>query len=182
MRLIIFRNYREDLQLSMKAYADCIAKELRKSKPNWEIIEYYPKSLLIRLSRKDNVISKIIDLINRYIYYPLQLKGAIEGDVYHIIDHANSLLMKYLNNNKVVVTCHDLIPLLMDTGYFKGIKKPFLALRIFKISMNYLSKAVKIFADSKSTKNDLVTKLNIDGNKIIYIPLGLFYSYKVFSK
>lgn len=182
MRLIIFRNYREDLQLSMKAYANCIVKELRRRRSDWEIIEYYPKSLLVRLSRSDNVISKIVDLVNRYIYYPLQLKGAMTGDVYHIIDHANSLLMKYLNNDRVVVTCHDLIPLLMDKGYWGRLRKPILALKIFELSMRYLKGASKIFADSMSTKNDLITKLNVNESKIIYVPLALFYSFNVFSE
>ncbi len=165
----------------MKAYADCIINELRRKKPRWDLIEFYPKCLFSSLSDKKNLFSKIIDLINRYLYYPYQAKGIV-GDIYHIIDHGNSLLVKFIDKNKVVITCHDVIPYLMAKGYFKGIKKPPLALKIFNISMKYLRRARYIFADSENTRKDLIEGLNVESSKLIAIKLASFYPFKKATK
>jgi len=161
----------------MKAYADCVISALRNKKPDWEIVEYYPSSLFYELSKKNNIISKIIDFTNRYIYYLLQVKRC-KADVYHIVDHGNALLIESLDRDKAVVTCHDVIPYLMAKGYFKGIKKPPLALKIFIISMRYLKRARLIFADSENTRNDLVEWLKMDKDKVVVVHSGSFYPYR----
>lgn len=181
MKIIIFRNYKEENQLSMKGYADSLSENLKKKFCQWEIVDYYPKFIKFNILNKSPLVRKFIDFFNRYIYYPFQIKGLI-ADVYHIIDHGNALFIKNLNADKTVVTCHDLIPLLLERGYFPDIKKPPLALKIFKISMKYMSKAKYIFADSSNTAKDLTEHLLIPKDKIIKITNSTFYPFKVISR
>ncbi|OGF59483.1 MAG: hypothetical protein A2Y62_01630 [Candidatus Fischerbacteria bacterium RBG_13_37_8] len=178
MKLVLLRNYKEEQQLSMKAYADCISAKLREKCKEWDIIDYHPKNLKFdTITNTLPIARKAMDLFNRYVYYPSQVRK-IQADIYHIVDHANSLFIKNLDEKKVIVTCHDLIPLLIEGGYFKNIKKPPLALKIFKSSMNYIKKATLIFADSENTMKDLYTVAGVQRCRIVKMPLAAFYPFK----
>ena len=177
MKIVLFRNYKEESQLSMKGYGDCISKKLKEKYPQWDIIDFYPRIIGRRDTYKSKDFQKIIDFINRYIYYPMQIKN-IKADVYHIIDHGNALFMKEIPSERTIITCHDLIPMYIDRGYFKKIKKPPFGLYVFKYSLSFFKKARYIFADSNNTMKDIIEVAKVREDKIITIPLAPFYPFK----
>ncbi len=181
MKIIIFRNYKEECQLSMKGYADCLSQNLKRKFPHWYILDYYPKFIDFKSAKNSLLLRKSIDFFNRYFYYPHQIKK-MSADVYHIIDQGNALFLKKLDPNRTIVTCHDIIPLLLEKNFFPGIKKPPLALKIFKISMKYIKEAKYIFADSENTANDLLKYCLIPKEKIIKIINSTFYPFQKLPK
>jgi len=101
---------------------------------------------------------------SRYLKYPFLARNK-QGQINHVTDQLNTHLLRILDPNKTVVTCHDLIPLEYE-------EDP-IALKVFKWNIGFLSKAAKIIADSQSTKNDIIKFLNIPQEKITVVYLGV---------
>lgn len=78
------------------------------------------------------------------------------------------------NEAPVIVTVHDVTPLVMSDRYPKGVKG---SINLFKQWLS-LRKADAIITDSESSKNDISRVLRIDSTKIFVIPLAVGDIYK----
>lgn len=95
-----------------------------------------------------------------YFLYPFYLKLKIKKDtIKHITAQKNAFVLNFINPEKSIVTCHDIIPYIFYK--FKGIRR-----FLFDLSVKGMKKADKIIAVSESTKNDLINYLNIPKEKI----------------
>jgi glycosyltransferase involved in cell wall biosynthesis len=96
------------------------------------------------------------------------------GDVNHITDHSYGLLALFLDANKTVVTCHDLIPLEYN--------KQSSALGKIRFWLNILAmkKAKNIVAVSESTKKAILKYLDHKG-KITVIYNGVDSTFRPLS-
>lgn len=150
MRVVLFRDLKEENWLSMNRYADALASELR-------VDEF--------------VVPKVLNLyLTRYLYYPLKARNQ-QGNVNHIVDHSYGHLAYSLDSKKTVITCHDLNPLKHEESW--------LNLQLFKYSLGGLKRAAKVIADSEATKKDLIKFLGIPPDKIKVIPLGVGEKFRV---
>lgn len=91
--------------------------------------------------------------------------------------HGLKGVVPYFGNFKKITTIHDLIPIVHpESMKFKDyIYWNF----IFPI---YLKKADRIICSSKSTQNDLLSKFNVNEDKIILVYLGISNNFKTQTK
>lgn len=108
---------------------------------------------------------------SRYLLYPKLLKGEGKRQIYHILDHGNSWLIRYLDPARTVVTCHDLIPLILR---HRGESLwPWVSGRLFRHAVSGIAQAAAILTNSSCTRNDLISRLGIPPDRIHVVPLGL---------
>ena len=86
-------------------------------------------------------------------------------------------LVAGLDPRRTVVTCHDLILIVLASGRIGGSRVPLVALQIFRISLELMKRAAIVVADSTQTKRDLVHFTHIDPAKVIVIHPGLNQSF-----
>ena len=137
-KVLIIGNIKEDHSKSMHVYLE-------------EILRYLSNVDVISPS------TKIRPSLYKIFIYPLKISKAY--DVYHILDHSYGNLAYILPKNKLVITCHDLIPLKIE-----GIK--FRARLSFKYYISGLRRARIILARSEATKKDIIKLLKIPEKRI----------------
>ena len=114
---------------------------------------------------------------SRYIAYPRSLKRR-EAGVFHILDHGYAQLIRYLDTDRTVVTCHDLIPLLAAEGVIPIDVSPIVA-RTFRMRVACLSRARTVIVDSQATKATLEQYTSVQSDRIVVIPLGVNSTFRV---
>jgi len=119
---------------------------------------------------KNRYLAALQGYRNRHWRYPSLLKPP-PADLYHILDHSYAHLLARLPPEKTVITCHDLMPLMVE-GYENSLGGK-LSLASFRHSVSYLHKARHILADSGATKEALTEMLDLTGQKITVVPLGV---------
>ena len=169
----IFRNFLEDNRRSMENYANQLQKILKDN-----------------LKLKLRIITPRMSITNslrfsRYFSYPIIAKKISNEPLSknivqfnHIIEDGYAHLLKNLDNNKTVITVHDLIPLILWKKNLLKRKPPLLYL----YSLSYLKKAKYIFADSLNTKRDIIKYCNCKPDKIFVVYLGYKKNFKKFSE
>ena len=101
----------------------------------------------------------------------------LDADVAHVVDHGQGYLVAGLDARRTVVTCHDLILLVLAAGRIGTTRVPPIALQLFRISLELMKRAAIVVADSTQTKRDLVDFIHIDPDKIDRDPPGLNQSF-----
>lgn len=106
----------------------------------------------------------LIRLLYIYLFYPFKVFFSIykSHEIIHINSQGYAHLAYFLPKDKLIITCCDLIPLII-----KG--KNFIYNNLMTYTFSGLKKASKIISISNSTKNDLVRYLHIPEEKIIVI-------------
>ncbi len=169
MRIALFLNLIDQkwTSLSMERYGVELRKNLDKiRKSDDDLISFQPsipKALTYLPPRWRYQLS-------RFYYYPFYAQRH-EGNVNHITDHSFAQVSQFLDHEKTVVTCHDLIPLKFLPDGTRVEKDP-LSLNLFKKSVSYLKEVKCIIVDSEATKKDLLSMLDISPKKIKVIYLG----------
>lgn len=107
---------------------------------------------------------------DRHIRSPSLLKPA-PADIYHILDHSYAHLLSRLPARKTIVTCHDLMPLMVE-GYQRSWGGK-LSLASFRHSVSYLLKARHVITDSVATQKALMEMLSLPEENITVVPLGV---------
>ena len=156
----------------MLRYEIELGKALR-SKPGmgWEFgdVSAVPTGLTKNL--RQTLGHRATTALVRYIEYPLKA-ARLKADVFHILDHGYSNLLSWLDSRRSVVTCHDLIPLLISR---KVLDVP-MASHIgwsFLFKMQFMKRAAYIITDSESTRRDILKYLRIKPERVVAIPLGV---------
>jgi glycosyltransferase involved in cell wall biosynthesis len=107
----------------------------------------------------------------RYIAYPRSIRGRTAG-AFHILDHGYSQLIGSLDQERTVITCHDVIPLLASEGVIP-IDVPATVARTFRLRMTYLAKARVVIAISVATRDTLERYTPVPHDRIVVIPYGI---------
>ena len=140
-------------------------KEIRKRLENIKLnlIEYTPSKISVP------GLSFMARSARRFLWLPCQLKRKVKKDnITHLTSEDFAYLLNFLKFKKVIVTCHDLIPL----AYEKRHRSPFL-----KLNISGLKKADRIITVSKFSKNDIVKYLGYPENKIDVINDAVDHSH-----
>lgn len=140
IKVLILGNIKEDNSQSMKIYGKFLKK-------------IFPKAKLFEPSA-----NKIYVKIFKNFIYPFIIPKGY--DIYHIIDQSYSHLAYFIPKEKIVITCHDLIPLIFPEKISKK------GLISFKYYISGMKRAKKIIADSTCTKEDIIKILRIEKDKI----------------
>ncbi|MDO8730137.1 MAG: glycosyltransferase, partial [Candidatus Omnitrophota bacterium] len=168
-RILLLGNDPADAQWSMLEYGEQLHRALTTlSGGNPRIILRAPDSRWwIRRGRFSRAAGMYL---SRYLLYPRLLRGETAGPA-HILDHGNAWLIRFLDPARTVISCHDLIPLVLQTwkkSYF-----PWFSERAFREALSGLSRAARILTISECTKKDIVERLGCDPGRISVAPMGI---------
>lgn len=168
MEIRILKDFLEDKRVSMENYAEQLNLFIGNQ------IEFNVKSFTPRIS---DFIGSLplsdanIMRIARFFLYPRQI-NKFHADIFHIVDHGYSHLLKGLPSQKTVVTVHDLIPLLAYKGLVPGMQyrhRPYFV----EYSLSFLKKAALVVAVSESTRGDVIKHLGCRPDKVCVVYNGL---------
>lgn len=155
---------------SMDVYADGLISGLKSVRPNWTISEYHPAIKFIS-PEKFRWFDGVKKYQEQYWRYPSELSH-IEADVFHIIDHSDGYLSRWLRRTERlnVVTCHDLINL-AQPDVFKGCARfPWMSMALWKWAVEGMHQADRVITVSAYTKQDTIKYLGIADQNITVIP------------
>ncbi len=169
-KILLLRDFVEDKRISMEIYADTLYDILRSNySQTYEVEEFTPKT--------PKWLQGIHGMrFSRYVLYPLQIIGK-KADIFHIIEPGYAHLVLFLNPRKTVVTVHGLLPILLWKNRIPEITsahKPLLIAFTFTV----LKKVKYIISVSQNVKDDLVSVLGFDPDRITVIPNGLGSQFK----
>jgi glycosyltransferase involved in cell wall biosynthesis len=108
----------------------------------------------------------------RFVRAPGALKG-LRADVVHLVDHAHGHLVGAAGPGRTVVSCHDLILLLLAAGRLRTAHRDRLGTASFRYSTSFLSRAAAVIADSERTARDALELLQLDPARVHVIAPGL---------
>ncbi|HEY7375551.1 MAG TPA: glycosyltransferase family 1 protein [Polyangia bacterium] len=171
LRVTLLHNYRDEQQQSMRLYAERLGAALHRRGVSISRVRA-PGVVPERWQQRSATWAKIDTYAGRYAVYP-RLVRKLEADVVHIVDHGQSYLLGDLDARRTVVTCHDLILLALARGRIGASKIPRVALQVFRVMMEFIKRAARVVADSRQTRDDLVTLVGIDPARITVIHPGL---------
>jgi glycosyltransferase involved in cell wall biosynthesis len=177
LRVAVLHNYRDQQQPSMRLYAERLGEALLRR--GVEITRIRPASVVPQEWRERSPAwNKIDGYAGRFAVYPRLVRG-LNPDVVHVVDHGQGYLVHSLDERRTVVTCHDVILLVLASGRIGSSRVPPVALQLLRISLEIMKRAAMVVADSTQTKRDLITLVGIDPGKVTVIHPGLNQSFAV---
>lgn len=173
----VLHNYRDQQQPSMRLYAERLGEALLRR--GVDVTRVRPASVVPEEWRaRSPTWNKIDGYVGRFAVYPRLVRG-LNSDVVHVVDHGQGYLVRNLDARRTVVTCHDVILLVLASGRIGASRVPPVALQLFRISLEMMKRAAMVVADSMQTRRDLVTLVGIDPGKVTVIHPGLNQSFAV---
>jgi glycosyltransferase involved in cell wall biosynthesis len=175
LRVCLLHNYREARQMSMKLYAEKLGDALARLDVDLERVrpwDFLPSRLL-----RGGLIEKLDSYAGRFLALP-RLARKLQADVFHIVDHGQGYLVNSLDPGRTVVTCHDLILLLLAAGRVRADFNPPLATAVLRRSVTAMSRARRIIAVSEQTKSDLAEFAGVDPKRVTVVYSGLNYPFR----
>lgn len=177
MRVAIIRR-EEKVAFSMDVYTDNLVAELKKVRPDWDIVEISPQLWCDHdaedLWQSGNPLRKYYE---RFYNYPRTV-NQLEADIFHIIDHTDGHIAYKLKKagKKVIVTCHDLVQYIYPEILKNEARFPAFSLAVWQYSVKGIAVADKTIAISDNTAKDITNWLNIDPAKISVILNGVNFN------
>jgi glycosyltransferase involved in cell wall biosynthesis len=86
-------------------------------------------------------------------------------DVLHLVDHSESFLLPVTSANRKLVTCHDLIPLVLENIYRHSLSRQ-LGRWLYRTTVKHIACADVIITCSRATASDLERLLSIPAHKV----------------
>lgn len=171
LRVALLHTYRDEQQPSMRLYAERLGQALRGGGVRVERVRP-PGTVPDPWRQQSRVWRKIDDYAGRHLVYPRLLRN-LRADVVHLTDHSQGYLIAHLDARRTVVTCHDVVLLVLGAGRFSGSRLPRIAYEIFRVSLELAKRVACVVADSNQTKRDLTELVGIDPAKIKVIYPGM---------
>ncbi len=119
-----------------------------------------------------DVAGRLGSLWCRFVQAPRRLKG-LDADVVHIVDHAHAHLVAAAGSARSIVTCHDLILLVLAEGRLRTPHRDPLGMASFRYSTSFLRRAAAVIADSECTGRDAARLLGVNPGRVHVIAPGL---------
>jgi glycosyltransferase involved in cell wall biosynthesis len=174
VHVTLLHAYRDTENRSMWLYARKLGESLGRR--GVDVHHVCPGPLLPRAALRIGVLSRLDSLAGRFLVYPRLARG-IDADVFHVVDHSQAHLLDHIEPSRTVVTCHDLILLLLDAGRIATDHRDRIAAAIFRRSVGSLRYAARVVAVSERTRRDAVELLGVDPRRIEVIPPGLNHPF-----
>ncbi len=172
MQVTLFRVLPEECKRSMERYADALAAALEGLGDDAPAVRQVrlpaPESQRIAGApawRRAGVLAR------RYLRYPLYARTC-QGQLNHVVDHGYGDLVWFLDENRTIVTCHDLVLLRDDLRKAAGYPRGAL-LRFRRWCLPGMLRAARIIADSEATRQHLAQATDYPAERIRVVPLGI---------
>jgi len=179
MKVIIFRDYKEENWHSMEVYADELIRHLRLLHiPRLHIQEY------VAMPNMSAIFPASYKYMRQFFRYVINPIGSLfqRGDIFHISDHANTQLLLALDPAKTIVTCHDLTAPYWMMEHVPLTRKKRIRHVVERWRLGFLKRAAGIIAVSEATKQQMVDILRIPKSRITVIPEGVDKSFVRITK
>ncbi len=160
--------------MSMKLYAERLGDALEARGLSVERVR--PPPFVPGRLRRGGLLEKIDLYGGRFVTYPQVVKD-LRADLFHIVDHGQAYLLRHLDPARTVVTCHDVILLVLASGRLRSSFKPIFATRVLRHSLEHMKRTKWIIAVSEQTKRDLDELMGIDPAMVRVIHPGLNYAF-----
>jgi glycosyltransferase involved in cell wall biosynthesis len=145
---------------SMNAYAAALKRGFHADLTDGQITFVQPPdSSSVGRSRR-----RWLAASHRYFWLPSRLRSS-GAPIVHILDQSYAHLIPGLVDKRVVVTCHDLIPLSEPTRSIGA--------WLYRRNIRHIEKALRVIAISDSTRTALVDRLGIARERIEVLPHGI---------
>lgn len=174
LRVCLLHNYREARQMSMKLYAEQLGQALAGL--GVAVDRVLPRGVLPDALLRSAVLAKVDSYAGRFLAYP-RLARRCRADVYHVVDHGQGYLVKSLDPARTVVTCHDLILLLVAARRVDKEFSPRIATAVLRRAVRAMGAARRIIADSEQTRSDLAEFAGIDPARVTVVYPGLNHPF-----
>ena len=165
-KIVLVSNYVPDGQYSMQLFSNTLARELKMSGMNAELIQ--PEPFFAKHNSGSRGLGKLLGYFDKLLVFPRVLKQKIAPlkkslksstdllPLIHICDHSNAIYVKYIAEFPHLVTCHDLMAIRSARGDFPQnptrLSGRYLQYNILK----GLTAARYIACDSHNTRKDLI--------------------------
>jgi glycosyltransferase involved in cell wall biosynthesis len=113
---------------------------------------------------------------HRYVAYPRSVRRQ-HADIFHILDQAYAPLIRGVDPDRTVVTCHDVIPLLA-AEHAIPIEIPATVARTFRARVHQLARARRVITGTCATKATLEQYTDVPADRIVVIPYGINESFR----
>lgn len=169
--------------LSMDIYADNLVAELKKLRPDWEILEIAPQPWSENLQKTWRTGNPLRKYYERFYRHPQAVKQ-VDADLFHIIDHSDAHIAYGLKKigKPVVITCHDLVQFIYPEIMKNEARFPAFSLAVWQYCVNGITVADSTIAVSSNTAKDVAHWLNVDPAKIAVVPNGVGTVFNVLDK
>jgi glycosyltransferase involved in cell wall biosynthesis len=180
MRVAIVRR-EPKVAFSMDVYADNLVAELRKVRPDWDIVEISPQPWCDEdaedLWQSGNPLRKYYE---RFYNFPRTV-NQLKADIFHIIDHTDGHIAYGLKKagKSVIVTCHDLVQYIYPEILNNEARFPAFSLAIWRYSVKGITAADRTIAISNNTAQDIINWLKINPEKISMVFNGVNSNFRL---
>lgn len=180
MRILLVGNYAPDAQESMTRYAQLMHEGLREA--GQEVVLALPAALLNRPRRAPGGVWKWIGYLDKYLLsVPALRRAAVNADIVHVCDHANSVYVPLSSKVPHIVTCHDLLAVRGAMGEETDCPASFAGRRLQRSILRGLSRAHALACVSSATQRDAQRLLPGYAGQIMLAPNALNYPYRRIS-
>ncbi len=153
MKVLLVGNYEFDGSMSMKIWAELLARELRRGDLDIKLIA--PRPILGKLKPSAHGLGKWLGYIDRFMFFPISLRvAAANADVVHLCDHGGAMYAPMLKTKPVVVTCHDMIAVRAARGELPELHSSPFGKLLQRWICYGLQRATRVACVSRATFND----------------------------
>jgi glycosyltransferase involved in cell wall biosynthesis len=138
---------------------------------DWRFEDFNARPTWVARSLEETFGARASSVLVRYLEYPIKA-SRLNADVFHVLDHGFSHLLLALDPRRSVVTCHDVIPLLISRGILDIPMDSHIGWT-FLLRVRLMKRAAYVIAVSESTRRDVVKYLGIDPERVITIAVGV---------
>lgn len=174
LRVALLHNYREAGHTSMLLYAEHLGSALARR--GVDVRRIRVPDVLPPRARRFTTVDKLDSYVGRFVRYPRVARKA-RADVFHVVDHGQGHLVASLDPARTVVTCHDIILLVLAAGRLSQRFRPLLATRVLRHALEHVKRARGIIADSFQTRRDLADLAGFDAARVTVIHPGLNHPF-----
>jgi glycosyltransferase involved in cell wall biosynthesis len=175
LRVCLLHNYREGRQMSMKLYAEQLGAALERR--GVLVTRVRPPEVLPERWRRFPLLDKVDSYVGRFAVYP-RIARRLNADIFHVVDHGQGYLLKSLDPARTVVTCHDIILLVLASGRLGSAFRPPFAVHVLRHAVQSMRRTRWIISDSEQTRRDLASLVDIDPATVRVVYPGLNYAYR----
>lgn len=160
----------------MMLYAEQLGLELERQ--GVAVSRVRPGDVIPERLRRGRLLDKVDSYLGRFVVYP-RIARKLRADLFHIVDHGQGHLVSSLDPTRTVVTCHDIILLVLAAGRVRSkFRPPLVATKVLRRSLDKMARARHVIADSESTRRDLRDLVGIDPAMVTVVYPGLNYPFR----
>jgi glycosyltransferase involved in cell wall biosynthesis len=98
-----------------------------------------------------------------------RLRRCSPSDLLHVVDGSHGYLVPATKGRKLVITVHDVIPLLQSLGEIEGPRPSRLARGLWRRTLQTFRTAERLIADSRRTADDLIRHGNVRPDRVVVV-------------